>query len=65
LTNDYGEIVEFQLPHSGSYFYVSSTYDIGVSGNQEIEEPVLPNITVSEDALKYTLEWLMNSDKTN
>lgn len=58
LTNDFGELVNFTLPNSGNYIYVSSTYDIGANGNPKIFEPVYPDIQTKKDALKYTLDWI-------
>lgn len=58
LTNDFGEVINFTLPNSGNYVYVSSTYDIGANGNPTIFEPVYPDIETNKDALEYALDWL-------
>ena len=57
-TNDFGELLEFTLPNSGNYIYVSSTYDIGANGNPNLFEPVYPDIQTTEDALLYALDWI-------
>ena len=57
-TNDYGELVEFQLPLSGSYFFVSSTYDIGASGDKSIRQAVLPDIEIWENILEFSINWI-------
>ena len=51
LTNDFGELINFTLPNSSNYVYVSSTYDIGANGNSKISEPVYPDIQIEDDAL--------------
>ncbi|MGY0392193.1 S41 family peptidase [Bizionia sp. KMM 8389] len=58
LTNDFGEQINFALPNSGNYVYVSSTYDIGANGNPDIFEPVYPDIETNKDALEYALDWI-------
>lgn len=58
LTNDFGELINFTLPNSGNYVYVSSTYDIGAIGNPNIFEPVYPDIETNKDALEYALDWM-------
>ncbi len=58
LTNDFGEVINFTLPNSGNYIYVSSTYDIGANGNPKLFEPVYPDIQTKKDALKYALDWI-------
>ncbi len=57
-TNDFGEQLKFMLPTSKCLVAVSSTYDIGANGNHEVLEPVHPNISVSDDALEYAIEWI-------
>ena len=57
-TNDFGEQIPFQLKHSGSYVFVSSTYDIGANGNAKTLSPVHPDIE-AEDALQTALEWIV------
>ncbi|NHN27389.1 hypothetical protein FIA58_017045 [Flavobacterium jejuense] len=57
-TNDFGEQIEFQLPHSGNYIYVSSTYDIGANGNLTLFEPVYPDIRVKENVLPFAINWI-------
>jgi hypothetical protein len=57
-TNDFGEQIEFKLPNSGNYIFVSSTYDIGANGNHNLFEPVYPDILTVEDALLYSLDWI-------
>ena len=58
LTNDFGEVINFTLPNSDNYIYVSSTYDIGANGNPTLYEPVYPDIQTKKDALKYALDWI-------
>lgn len=58
LTNDFGEVIDFTLPNSGNYIYVSSTYDIGANGNVNLLEPVYPDIQTKKDALKDALYWI-------
>jgi hypothetical protein len=58
LTNDFGELIDFTLPNSGNYIYVSSTYDIGANGNPNLYEPVYPHIKTEENALLYSLDWI-------
>ena len=58
LTNDFGEVIDFTLPNSGNYIYVSSTYDIGANGNATLFEPVYPDIQTKKDALKDALDWI-------
>lgn len=63
LTNDFGELVEFQLPISGSYFFVPSTFDIGTDNNLESMKPVEPTIRTDEDALHYATEWILTTKR--
>jgi C-terminal processing protease CtpA/Prc len=61
LTNDFGEQLTFELNHSRSTVYVSSTYDIGANGDETLFSPVLPDIQVeTHDALDYAIEHLSN-----
>ena len=57
-TNDFGEQMQFQLPNSKSYVFISSTYDIGANGDETVLEPVYPDIEVDTDALQFALEWI-------
>jgi hypothetical protein len=57
-TNDFGEQLNFTLPNSGNYIYVSSTYDIGANGNPNLFEPVYPDIKVQDDVLKFAINWI-------
>lgn len=57
-TNDFGEQLSFELPHSGAQVFVSSTYDIGAGNDSSSLTAVLPDIHVSGDALKFALEWV-------
>lgn len=57
-TNDFGEQMQFQLPNSKSYVFISSTYDIGANGDETVLEPVYPDIETDTDALKFALEWI-------
>ena len=61
-TNDYGEILTFTLPHSGSEFHVSSTYDIGANGNSELLQPVFPDIKVGKNTLEFAIDWINKRD---
>ena len=58
LTNDFGELIDFTLPNSGNYIYVSSTYDIGANGDPGVYQPVYPHIKTEENALLYSLDWI-------
>lgn len=58
LTNDFGEQLSIQLPHSGLTLYVSSTYDIGANGNPDVYEAVQPDIEVKQEVLKYAVKWM-------
>jgi hypothetical protein len=62
-TNDFGEQLNFTLPNSGNYIYVSSTYDIGANGNASLFEPVYPDIEVQEDILKFAIDWIKKEVK--
>jgi C-terminal processing protease CtpA/Prc len=62
-TNDFGEQLDFTLPNSGHYIYVSSTYDIGANGNSNLFEPVYPDIEVKEDILKFAIDWIKKEAK--
>ena len=57
-TNDFGELLKFQLENSGNTVYISSTFDIGANGNDSILEPVFPDVEVKSDALKYAVNWI-------
>lgn len=59
LTNDFGEQVEFQLPKSGSYFYSSTTFDIGADNKIESIKTVQPDIKVMQDPFPAAIEWLL------
>ncbi|UTW66304.1 hypothetical protein KFE94_16885 [bacterium SCSIO 12643] len=59
-TNDFGEQITFKLPNSGSYLFVSSTYDIGANKNFEIMSPVYPDIQVEDDPKAYAVKWLLD-----
>jgi hypothetical protein len=65
LTNDFGELIDFTLPNSGNYVYVSSTYDIGADGDASVYEPVSPHIQTKRDALQYAIEWINQSSHLN
>jgi hypothetical protein len=56
LTNDFGELIQFVLPNSGNYVYVSSTYDIGANGKPDLFQPVYPDIQTQGDALEYAIK---------
>ena len=56
LTNDFGEIISFQLPHSSIAFTCSVAYDIGANGNPESVSVVQPDMLVEGDALAYVLK---------
>lgn len=56
-TNDFGEQVEFQMPHSGIYFFTPTTFDIGNHGNESIQCPVVPDIE-TDQALDAAKKWL-------
>lgn len=58
FTNDFGEQLNFTLPNSGNYIYVSSTYDIGANGNPKLFEPVYPDIQTEKDALHDAIDWI-------
>lgn len=62
-TNDFGELISFKLPNSGSYFFVGSTYDIGANKNFELMTPVHPDILVEEDPLVFAMKWLQSLSK--
>jgi len=64
-TNDFGEQLNFKLPNSGNYIYVSSTYDIGANGNPTLFEPVYPDIEVQEDVLQFAIDWIKKGAKDN
>lgn len=55
FTNDFGEQVEFQLPRSGSYVFIPTTYDIGANGDESLLEPVYPHVSVKGDALEFAI----------
>lgn len=57
-TNDFGEQLNFTLPNTNSYIFVSSTYDIGANGNSSIFEPVYPDFMVQYDALTFAINWI-------
>ncbi|BCY28968.1 S41 family peptidase [Flavobacterium okayamense] len=57
-TNDFGEQFSFTLKNSGNLVFVSSTYDIGANGNKDVLEPVMPDILVDSNILKYSVKWL-------
>lgn len=58
LTNDFGEIIDFTLPNSGNYVYVSSTYDIGANGNSSIFQAVFPDFQIDYNVLQFAIEWM-------
>jgi hypothetical protein len=64
FTNDFGEQIQFYLPHSKCEVFVSSTYDIGANGDAETLAPVIPDI-VSEDALNSAILWLRIGSSDN
>ncbi len=55
-TNDFGEIIPFQLPHSGLGFNCSVAYDTGADGDPDKISVVHPDVLVEEDALEYVLK---------
>lgn len=57
-TNDFGEQFSFTLKNSGNLVFVSSTYDIGANSNKDVLEPVMPDILVDSNILKYSVKWL-------
>lgn len=61
-TNDFGELISFELPNSGNYIYVSSTYDIGANGKLDVFEPIFPDVKVEKDALSFAVDWIQNID---
>ncbi|MEP5255579.1 MAG: S41 family peptidase [Winogradskyella arenosi] len=61
-TNDFGELLSFELPNSGNYVYVSSTYDIGANGKSDIFEPVFPDIKAEKEVLSFAIDWIENID---
>lgn len=58
LTNDFGEVIYFLLPHSVNIVYVSSTYDIGANGNPNFFQAVDPDIQVDNHVLDYAIKWM-------
>lgn len=58
-TNDFGEQLSFRLNHSDCLIYISSTYDIGANGNEEILRPVEPDILVKNNVLEFGINWIM------
>jgi len=58
-TNDFGEQITFKLPNSGSYLFISSTYDIGANKNFEMMSPVHPDILVEDDVKAFAIEWIL------
>lgn len=65
FTNDFGEVLQFRLPNSGNYVYVSSTYDIGANANPNIMQPVFPDIKVENKVLEFAIKWLKGNDVQN
>lgn len=63
LTNDFGELVEFQLPNSKFYFFVPTTYDIGAIGNKKIKTPVTPHIHSIDNKIKEAIKYLESNKK--
>lgn len=61
-TNDFGEQLSFSLPNSGARVYISSTYDIGASGDPSALQPVHPDVSVQSDALKFAEDWLETNE---
>lgn len=57
LTNDFGELITFSMPHSQLAFSCSTAYDIGADGNAEKIEAVIPDIEVKGDALEFAIQW--------
>ena len=57
-TNDFGEQIKFVLPNSKASVFVSSTYDIGASGDASALHPVRPDILLEEQVLGYAKEWI-------
>lgn len=60
-TNDFGEQLNFTLPHSKCIVFISSTYDIGANGNKSELIPVYPDILVEEHTLEYALNWIFEN----
>lgn len=58
LTNDFGEVISFEMPNTGLSFSCSIAYDIGADGDSEKVDVVHPDILVEEDALEYAKKWL-------
>ena len=57
-TNDFGEMISFNLPFTNNVIFVSSTYDIGANANPDVFEPVYPDIKVTDDVLIYAIKWM-------
>ena len=57
-TNDFGEILTIQLPHSKAYLQIATTYDIGAAGNPKTLHTVQPDIMVEKNVLAFAKKWL-------
>ena len=64
-TNDFGEQLTFKMPNSGSYFFVSSTFDIGADADLNKMKPVIPDYigNENEDALQLAIDWFSKKGK--
>jgi C-terminal processing protease CtpA/Prc len=69
--NDYGELYDSRLPHTGFQFVTSSKMFIRANGNKEDKNPVLPDITVEQNpdsdrdnVLDFAIQWLKRQKKS-
>lgn len=65
-TNDFGEVYSFELPNSKIRMNCTTSFDIGVSCNDKISQPVVPDIYIpftTESKLKQkdpAMEYIIN-----
>jgi hypothetical protein len=57
-TNDFGEIVKFNLPHSNVLLIVSSTFDVGADADIKRHSAVQPDILINNNIMEKAVEWL-------
>ena len=57
-TNDFGELLNFELNNSGQQVFISSTYDIGADGDSNRRSAVQPDINVKEGVLEFAINWI-------